>query len=104
MVPEPALVAHITHVELAFMQSSIFNSLQPSEFPLFADVEIVRSQFAPGTSIMVAIGGSGDTQGFSTAAATEWSRKLFAKNVKAMVDITGADGALKDSTEFRPYS
>jgi GH18 family chitinase len=74
------------------MQSSTFNEVQPSKFPLFANVERVRSEFAPGTSIMVAIGGWGDTGGFSKAAATESSRKLFAKNVKAMVDDTGADG------------
>jgi len=92
VVPEPSLVSAITHVELAFMQSSIFNEVQPSEFPLFTDVETVRSQFAPGISIMVAIGGWGDTEGFSKAAATDSSRKLFAKNVKAMVDNTGADG------------
>ena len=40
---------------------------------------------------MVAIGGWGDT-GFPMAAETESSRKLFAKNVKSMVDSTGADG------------
>ena len=43
---------------------------------------------------MVAIGGWGDTQGFSVAAATPEGRQLFAKNVKAMVDFTGADGRL----------
>lgn len=41
---------------------------------------------------MVAIGGWGDTDGFSQAAASEESRKLFAKNVKVMVDGTGANG------------
>lgn len=41
---------------------------------------------------MVAIGGWGDTAGFSEAAKSSKSRKLFAKNVKAMIDATGADG------------
>ena len=41
---------------------------------------------------MVAIGGWGDTAGFEVAAATAASRKLFAHNVKLMVDATGADG------------
>lgn len=59
---------------------------------MFTTVEKARSQFAKDTSIMVAIGGWGDTEGFSQAAATETSRKLFAKNVKAMCDSTGADG------------
>ena len=74
------------------MQSSAFNEEQPSEFPLFADVEKVRSQFAPGTAVMVAIGGWGDTDGFEKAARSEEGRKRFARNVKKMVDETGADG------------
>lgn len=41
---------------------------------------------------MVAIGGWGDTAGFNIAAATDTTRKLFAHNVKIMVDVTGADG------------
>ena len=41
---------------------------------------------------MVAVGGWGDTAGFEIAAATEDARKLFARNVKIMVDATGADG------------
>lgn len=44
--------------------------------------------------MMVAIGGWGDTAGFSIAAATDNSRKLFARNVKLMLDATGADGKL----------
>lgn len=92
VVPEPSLVSDISHVALAFMQSSIFNEAQPSVWPLFTTVSAVRSQFAKDTAILVAIGGWGDTEGFSKAAATEASRKLFAKNVKAMVDYTGADG------------
>ncbi len=74
------------------MKSSTFNEEQPSAFPLFTDVTSVRSQFATGTAIMVAIGGWGDTEGFSRAAATERGRKLFAKNVRTLVDSTGADG------------
>ena len=43
---------------------------------------------------MVAVGGWGDTAGFEIAAATEDGRKLFARNMKLMVDATGADGGL----------
>ncbi|KAE8446153.1 hypothetical protein EG329_012526 [Mollisiaceae sp. DMI_Dod_QoI] len=74
------------------MQSSTFNQPNPTLWPLFTTVEEVRSKFAPGTAIMVAIGGWGDTAGFSEAAKTVKSREVFAKNVKAMVDVTGADG------------
>ncbi len=41
---------------------------------------------------MIAIGGWGDTEGFEVAVATKDTRKLFAKNVKRMVEATGADG------------
>lgn len=91
-VPELSLVSDITHVALAFMQLSVFNEDTSSSWPLFATVSDVRAQFAKDTAIMVAIGGWGDTGGFSTAAATDETRKKFARNVKAMVDYTGADG------------
>ena len=92
MVPELPLVSDITHVALAFMQSKTFNVDNQTEWPLFTTVEAVRPKFSPGTAIMVAIGGWGDTQGFSVAAKTDESRKRFATNVKAMLDATGADG------------
>ncbi|KAI9374420.1 glycoside hydrolase superfamily [Aspergillus egyptiacus] len=92
VVPAASLVSDITHVALAFMQSSMFNRHNATDWPLFTTVDEVRRQFPTETAVMVAIGGWGDTQGFSAGAATEESRKLFAQNVKAMVDQTGADG------------
>ncbi|CAO2649548.1 Nn.00g069330.m01.CDS01 [Neocucurbitaria sp. VM-36] len=92
VVPEPALVANITHVSLAFMRSEIFNDAGRTQWPLFTTIEEVRPKFAAGTVIQVAIGGWGDTEGFSNASKTKESRLLFAGNVKAMLDATGADG------------
>lgn len=92
VVPELSLVSEISHVALAFMRSSTFNEPDVSEWPLFTTVEQVRPKFAKKTKIMIAIGGWGDTSGFSRAASTESNRKLFAQNVKAMVEHTGADG------------
>lgn len=91
-MPDKSLVSDVTHVALAFISAATFNQVKISPWPLFTTVEIVRSQFSEGTAIMVAIGGWGDTAGFDVAAATETSRKLFAQNVKLMVDATGADG------------
>lgn len=94
-------MSDVTHVALAFMRSSIFNSPDVvSEWPLFTTVEAVRPRFANGTAIMVAIGGWGDTQGFSEAAKTESGRKLFARNVKAMVERTGADGKVEKKAQI----
>ncbi|KAL5095479.1 hypothetical protein Trisim1_000253 [Trichoderma cf. simile WF8] len=87
------LVNSITHVILAFMRSDTFNvDKTPAEFPLFTTVDTVRHQFKPDTKIMVAIGGWGDSEGFEEAAHDDSSRKRWATQVKAMVDLTGADG------------
>ncbi|KAH7140114.1 glycoside hydrolase superfamily [Dactylonectria estremocensis] len=93
VVPAKDAVADITHVILAFMRSEIFNVDEtPSEFPLFTNVGEVRSKFAPGTKVMVAIGGWGDNQGFEEAAKSDTSRERWAKEVAAMVEAVGADG------------
>lgn len=83
----------ITHVVLAFMQSSTFNEEAPKgNWAMFMSVEEARSKFRAGTKIMVAIGGWGDTKAFDIAARTEESRQRFAKNVATMIHDTGADG------------
>ncbi|KAF2128319.1 glycoside hydrolase family 18 protein [Dothidotthia symphoricarpi CBS 119687] len=92
VVPEPALISQVTHVALAFMQSGIFNNPEQNEWPLFTTVEEVRSKFSEGTAVMIAIGGWGDTEGFSKAAKTEEGRRRFARKVAEMVERTGADG------------
>jgi GH18 family chitinase len=92
IVPEAALVSDVTHVALAFMRADTFNEPTPSSFPLFTTVEETRIKFAEGTKIMVAIGGWGDTESFSKAAATENTRELFASNIARMVEETSADG------------
>jgi GH18 family chitinase len=74
------------------MRSEIFNDPERKEWPLFTTVSDVRPKFAEGTVIQVAIGGWGNTDGFSEAAKTPESQMLFANNVKAMLDATGADG------------
>ena len=77
------------------MNSDTFNAARtPSEWPLFTAVADVRPKFEPGTKIMVAIGGWGDTAGFEAAARHEASRRTWAGNVAAMVRDTGADGRL----------
>lgn len=92
VVPQLDLVKNVSHVALAFMRAEVFNQPSPSEWPLFTTIEKVRRQFSPGTAIMVAIGGWGDTVAFSQAAASEASRYLFSQNVNAMIQATGADG------------
>lgn len=64
------------------------------EYPLFTTVGEVRKKFTPGTKVLVAIGGWGDTEGFEIAAKSEESRERWAKGVKRMVEKLGADGKL----------
>ncbi|KAH3906537.1 chitinase [Parastagonospora nodorum] len=90
--PMETMLRGVTHVTLAFMRSDIFNDANRTEWPLFTTVDEVRPKFNNGTRVQVAIGGWGDTAGFEKGAKTEKSRKLFASNVKAMLEATGADG------------
>lgn len=86
------MVQDITHVTLAFMPSSRFNVVNNTDWSFFATVEEVRTKFADGTAIMIAIGGWGDTDAFSYAAVNQDRREVFARNIKNMLDHTGADG------------
>ncbi|KAL5622073.1 hypothetical protein BROUX41_006018 [Berkeleyomyces rouxiae] len=92
ITPPREAVRHVTHVEMAFLPSDLFNRPPPDEYPLFMSVSEARTHFRPGTQIMVAIGGWGDTLGFEKAASTAQTRKLWSGNVAAMVETTGADG------------
>lgn len=82
------------------MRPGAFNQREPASWPLFTTVEKVRREFAPGTKVMVAIGGWGDTEGFSQAAKTVEGRKVFAGNVGKMVEAVGADGEWAESCFF----
>ncbi|KAK4097092.1 glycoside hydrolase family 18 protein [Parathielavia hyrcaniae] len=83
---------HVTHVAVAFMSPGIFNEPERRDWPLFTTVGEVRAKFPRYTKVMVAIGGWGDTIGFSVAALNDETRKTFAENVASMVAATGADG------------
>lgn len=74
------------------MSPGVFNEAGRTEWPLFTTVDQVRAKFLKDTKVMVAIGGWGDTIGFSVAALNDETRKMFAENVASMVAATGADG------------
>lgn len=74
------------------MGSHLFNDPLREDWPLFTTVDQARVLFVPGTKIMIAIGGWGDTAGFSAAALNDTTRKSFAGNIARMVSQTGADG------------
>lgn len=51
----------------------------------------VRALFDAGTKVCMAIGGWGDTAGFSTGSASEQSRQTYAANIAATLDRLGYD-------------
>lgn len=91
-LPNATVAAGIDTVIMAFANSSLFTTSPAGNYTPFESVSTMRSRFDNDTKVMVAIGGWGDTAGFSEGAATETSRALYAQNVAAMLDTMGFDG------------
>ncbi|KAK0632775.1 glycoside hydrolase superfamily [Immersiella caudata] len=91
VLPNNTVTAGITHVITAFANSALFTTDPVGEYVPFMDLASVRAMFDPGTKVCMAIGGWGDTDGFSAGAANDTSRKLFAKNVAKTVKKLGYD-------------
>ncbi|KAK3329836.1 glycoside hydrolase superfamily [Apodospora peruviana] len=89
--PSKNVTAGITHVIMAFANSSLFTTDPGGEYVPFKNVTEVREMFDTTTKVCMAIGGWGDTAGFRVGAASNSSRALFAKNVAATVDRLGYD-------------
>ncbi|KAJ5265042.1 hypothetical protein N7505_007835 [Penicillium chrysogenum] len=80
----------IDYAIMGFAASKLFNS--GAEYKPFESPETMRKRFSPDTKLLLAIGGWGDTAGFSEGAKDEASRKRYAKNVASMLDVHGFDG------------
>lgn len=78
---------------MGFAKTTTFNS--GSSYTPFEPVDTMRKRFGPDTKLMVAIGGWGDSEGFSTGAKDDASRKTYAKNVAAMLEANNFDGVGK---------
>lgn len=91
-LPSSNQTAGITHAIMAFAKSTLFNSESPKSFEPFEPVSKMRSRFPKDTKVMIALGGWGDTSGFSEGAKTEESRNRYAKNVAAMLKDQDFDG------------
>ncbi|KAL3464351.1 glycoside hydrolase superfamily [Aspergillus heterothallicus] len=91
-LPSKDQTSGISHVIMGFAKSDLFTSDPPKPFVPFEPVSTMRGRFSPETKVMIALGGWGDTAGFSTGAKDEASRALYAKNVATMLKGTGFDG------------
>ncbi|KAF3057454.1 Chitinase 1 [Daldinia childiae] len=89
--PSKDQMAGITHVVTAFAGTTLFTSDPAGSYSPFVDVGTLRSQFPDGTKMCVAIGGWGDTSGFSVGQKDDTSRKTYAKGVAAMLESHGYD-------------
>lgn len=77
---------------MAFANSSLFVESPSGEYTPFPPISEIRGRFANGTKLLIAIGGWGDTAGFSACSKEDASRKQYAKNVAEMVNKHGFDG------------
>ncbi|KAF4591641.1 chitinase 18-11 [Ophiocordyceps camponoti-floridani] len=88
-IPDKTLTKGINYAYTAFAPSSIFND--NSSYTFEKPLSEVRAMFDDGTKLCMAIGGWGDVKGFGVAAATDESRKKFAKNVADALNENGYD-------------
>ncbi|KAF4628858.1 hypothetical protein G7Y89_g9298 [Cudoniella acicularis] len=91
-LPNSNVAAGIDHVIIAFANSSLFATSPAGNYTPFEDTSTMRARFPNGTKMMVAIGGWGDTAGFSAGAVGEASRTSYAANIANMLDTLGFDG------------
>ncbi|KAI1450657.1 glycoside hydrolase family 18 protein [Annulohypoxylon stygium] len=91
ILPGKNVTAGITHVIMAFANSSLFAPETAGTYEPFMSTNAVRAMFDNGTKVGIAIGGWGDTAGFSAGAKTETSRTTYAKNVANMIENLGFD-------------
>ncbi|KAM4068168.1 glycosyl hydrolases family 18 domain-containing protein [Hirsutella rhossiliensis] len=88
-LPPKDITAGVNVVITAFAPSATFNN--GSEYTPFKPLNEIREMFDSGTKVCMAIGGWGDLEGFGIGAATDESRKTFAKNVANTVEKLGYD-------------
>ncbi|KAI8962466.1 carbohydrate-binding module family 18 protein [Daldinia sp. FL1419] len=91
ILPDKDVTAGITHVIMAFANSSLFVGQTAGTYEPFMPIDKVRGMFNNGTQLGIAIGGWGDTAGFSAGAVSKESRETYAKNVAKMAEAHGFD-------------
>ncbi|KJZ77053.1 hypothetical protein HIM_03374 [Hirsutella minnesotensis 3608] len=88
-LPSKDVTAGVNYVITAFAPSTTFN--WGSSYTPFKPLSEVRAMFDSETKVCMAIGGWGDTSGFSAGVSSEDSRKRYAKNVAEAVNRLGYD-------------
>ena len=95
--PPRDVTAGVNYVITAFAPSIVFTS--GSWYQPFRSLNDIRALFDKGTKVCMAIGGWSDTAGFSAGAATQDTRKTYARNVATTLDNLGYDCVGKENDE-----
>jgi len=90
--PSADVVSKVTHITTAFAASTLFNTNPPQPYTPFQSVQSIKSTFGQDKKVMIAIGGWGDTSGFSAGCKDNQTISTFAQGVAQMLKDTGADG------------
>ena len=90
-LPPRDVTAGITHVIMAFANSSHLVPETAEDYKPFKPLDEVRALFDEGTQVGIAIGGWGDNAGFDIASKSDRSREAWAKNVAKLVEDNGFD-------------
>jgi len=88
---DPSILRGVTHINIAFANSSLFTTNPVGEYTPFKPLSEIRALFDHDVKVCMAIGGWADTAGFGVGSKTAESRKLYARNVKATMDRLGYD-------------
>lgn len=89
VLPDKTVTAGVNYVITAFATSDTF--VNGGSYTPFMPLDQVRALFDDGVKVCMAIGGWGDTSGFSAGAASEETRKTYATNVASTLDRLGYD-------------
>lgn len=84
-------MAGITHVNIAFANSSLFLPSISDAYHPFLNLSDIRANVDAGTKICLSIGGWGDTAGFGAGCAADSDRKSFATKVAHTLDNISFD-------------
>jgi GH18 family chitinase len=82
---------------VAFANSSLFTSTSPPAYKPFLPVADIRKRLAPNATVLLAIGGWGDTAGFSSVGTDKYLQDNYARHVASLLHTQGFDGVGRSS-------
>jgi chitinase len=100
MLPNITMTSQIDCAIMAFANSSLFTSTSPPVYKPFLPVADIRRRLAPNATVLLAIGGWGDTAGFSSVGTDKDAQDTYARSVASLLHTQGFDGVGKWLSEL----